>query len=155
VCARGYDKLEDSIERDGPVAQLGARFHGMEEVVSSNLTRSTKTISCTPRHFRPRVARNPGVANRDMALSKRFNVMGEKRYFQFRWRAYNAFNHTQYSSLNTTARFDPAGNQTNTLFGTVTATRTPASCRVRCGSPSERFTRRRETRGKTRRGTVH
>jgi hypothetical protein len=24
------------------VAQLGARFHGMEEVVSSNLTRSTK-----------------------------------------------------------------------------------------------------------------
>ena len=25
----------------GPVAQLGARFHGMEEVVSSNLTRST------------------------------------------------------------------------------------------------------------------
>ena len=29
---------------DGPVAQLGARFHGMEEVVSSNLTRSTKII---------------------------------------------------------------------------------------------------------------
>ena len=27
----------------GPVAQLGARFHGMEEVVSSNLTRSTTT----------------------------------------------------------------------------------------------------------------
>ena len=26
---------------NGPVAQLGARFHGMEEVVSSNLTRST------------------------------------------------------------------------------------------------------------------
>jgi hydroxyacyl-ACP dehydratase HTD2-like protein with hotdog domain len=26
------------------VAQLGARFHGMEEVVSSNLTRSTKTF---------------------------------------------------------------------------------------------------------------
>ena len=29
----------------GPVAQLGARFHGMEEVVSSNLTRSTKLNS--------------------------------------------------------------------------------------------------------------
>jgi hypothetical protein len=26
----------------GPVAQLGARFHGMEEVVGSNPTRSTK-----------------------------------------------------------------------------------------------------------------
>jgi hypothetical protein len=32
--------------RIGPVAQLGARFHGMEEVVSSNLTRST-SFSCT------------------------------------------------------------------------------------------------------------
>src|ERR1700722_3366304 len=29
---------------NGPVAQLGARFHGMEEVVSSNLTRSTKAF---------------------------------------------------------------------------------------------------------------
>jgi hypothetical protein len=26
----------------GPVAQLGARFHGMEEVESSNLSRSTR-----------------------------------------------------------------------------------------------------------------
>jgi hypothetical protein len=31
----------------GPVAQLGARFHGMEEVVGSNPTRSTITL----RHF--------------------------------------------------------------------------------------------------------
>jgi putative endonuclease len=29
----------------GPVAQLGARFHGMEEVVGSNPTRSTKLRS--------------------------------------------------------------------------------------------------------------
>jgi hypothetical protein len=27
------------------VAQLGARFHGMEEVVSSNLTRSTNCLT--------------------------------------------------------------------------------------------------------------
>jgi hypothetical protein len=40
------------------VAQLGARFHGMEEVVSSNLTRSTKLINrlasptpVSPDHF--------------------------------------------------------------------------------------------------------
>ena len=32
------------LPKRGPVAQLGARFHGMEEVVSSNLTRSTKTF---------------------------------------------------------------------------------------------------------------
>src|SRR5215831_21133225 len=33
---------------DGPVAQLGARFHGMEEVVSSNLTRSTNVLKDLP-----------------------------------------------------------------------------------------------------------
>src|SRR5579872_3797077 len=35
----------------GPVAQLGARFHGMEEVVSSNLTRSTKTFQTLTGHY--------------------------------------------------------------------------------------------------------
>ena len=40
--------------RSGPVAQLGARFHGMEEVVSSNLTRSTKTFqTLTANHPNP------------------------------------------------------------------------------------------------------
>jgi len=71
------------------------------------------------------VIRNPGVNNFDLALSKRFPVAGEKRFFQLRWEAYNAFNHTQYSGLNTTARFDPQGNQTNALFGQVTSTRSP------------------------------
>ena len=32
----------------GPVAQLGARFHGMEEVESSNLSRSTKLLEVQP-----------------------------------------------------------------------------------------------------------
>jgi hypothetical protein len=32
-----------SLPYRGPVAQLGARFHGMEEVVGSNPTRSTKS----------------------------------------------------------------------------------------------------------------
>src|SRR5271169_4687367 len=36
--------LRDILKTVGPVAQLGARFHGMEEVVSSNLTRSTKFL---------------------------------------------------------------------------------------------------------------
>jgi hypothetical protein len=30
----------------GPVAQLGARFHGMEEVVGSIPTRSTNSLPC-------------------------------------------------------------------------------------------------------------
>src|SRR5579884_3684988 len=39
--------IDEESHRGGPVAQLGARFHGMEEVVSSNLTRSTKTSQNT------------------------------------------------------------------------------------------------------------
>jgi hypothetical protein len=31
------------VSKSGPVAQLGARFHGMEEVVGSIPTRSTKS----------------------------------------------------------------------------------------------------------------
>ena len=33
-----------SSHRRGPVAQLGARFHGMEEVVGSIPTRSTRIL---------------------------------------------------------------------------------------------------------------
>lgn len=70
--------------------------------------------------------RNPGVNNTDLALSKRFPVKGEGRYFQLRWEAYNAFNHTQYAGINTSARFDlTTGAQVNSLFGQVTSTRTP------------------------------
>ena len=71
------------------------------------------------------VVRNPGVNNWDLALSKKFPIRSETRNVQLRWEAYNAFNHTQYSSLNTSARFDPAGAQANALFGQVTGTRSP------------------------------
>lgn len=70
--------------------------------------------------------RNPGVNNEDLALSKHFPVKGEKRYFTLRWEAYNAFNHTQYSGINTAPKYDlTTGAQTNTLFGQVTSTRAP------------------------------
>ena len=70
--------------------------------------------------------RNPGVNNTDLALSKRFPLKTEKRSITLRWEAYNAFNHTQYSGINTSARFDlTTGAQTNTLFGQVSSTRAP------------------------------
>ena len=49
----------------------------------------------------------------------------EAAKFQLRWEAYNVFNHTQWSSVNSAARFDAQGRQVNTLFGTVTAARGP------------------------------
>jgi hypothetical protein len=69
--------------------------------------------------------RLPGVNNWDMSFTKRFPVKSESRYFQLRWEMYNAFNHTQFSGVNTTARFDAAGNQVNGQFGQVTSTRSP------------------------------
>lgn len=70
--------------------------------------------------------RNPGVNNTDFSLTKKFLVSGEKKFFQFRWEAYNAFNHTQYSGINTSARYDlTTGAQLNGLFGQVTSTRSP------------------------------
>jgi hypothetical protein len=69
------------------------------------------------------VFRLPGINNWDISLFKNVPVLKENRYFQFRFEMYNAFNHTQYSSVNTTASFDPQGKQGNALFGTVTATR--------------------------------
>jgi hypothetical protein len=69
--------------------------------------------------------RQPGVNNNDMAISKNFPIMNEKRYITFRWEAYNVFNHTQYATLNTAAKFTPQGVQTNALFGEVVSTRSP------------------------------
>ena len=68
----------------------------------------------------------PASTTRTSALSKRFPVKSEKRSFTLRWEAYNAFNHTQYSGINTSPRYDlTTGAQTNTLFGQVTSTRAP------------------------------
>lgn len=71
------------------------------------------------------VLRGPGINNWDMALFKTFPVR-ERLRLQFRWEMYNAFNHTQFSGLDTAARFDPAtGAQVNARFGEFTSTREP------------------------------
>ncbi len=70
------------------------------------------------------VIRLPGVHNWDMTLFK--NVpFGGGRQFQLRWEVYNVFNHTQFSDVDTTPRFDAAGNQVNANFGRATVARSP------------------------------
>ena len=49
----------------------------------------------------------------------------ERVRMQFRVEAYNAFNHTQFASLDTTARFDAQGNQVNSRFGEFLSSRAP------------------------------
>jgi hypothetical protein len=116
----------------------GSPTDGARVVVLSNpvLPKSDRTFS---RNFRtdafalpapgtignaPKTSiRGPGINNWDLSLFKNIPIHEAIR-FQLRWEAYNAFNHTQFSSLDTTARFDPTGKQVNPTFGAFTASRT-------------------------------
>lgn len=69
--------------------------------------------------------RGPGINNFDLSVVKNFPIH-EPLALQFRAEFYNAFNHTQFSGLNTTAPFDANGNPiTTSTFGQITAARTP------------------------------
>ena len=71
------------------------------------------------------ILRGPGVNNWDIGVAKRFPLRKEGRFLQFRTEFFNAWNHTQFSSLDTTARFNPAGQQVNPTFGAYTSARPP------------------------------
>jgi hypothetical protein len=68
--------------------------------------------------------RGPGINNWDLTFFKNIRLR-EKMSFQFRWEMYNAFNHTQFNGVNTTAQFDAAGRLVNTQFGQITSARDP------------------------------
>jgi hypothetical protein len=71
------------------------------------------------------VLRGPGINNWDMSLYRRISLGGDKRFLQLRLESYNMPNHTQFSGLSTTARFDVMGNQIDPLFLQPTAARSP------------------------------
>jgi hypothetical protein len=68
--------------------------------------------------------RGPGINNWDLGVFKIFRIKEFAR-LQFRWEMYNALNHTQFSAVDTGARFDANGNQVNGSFGQFTASRSP------------------------------
>ena len=69
------------------------------------------------------VYRGPGINAWDISIFKNFPVGKETRIVQFRSEFYNMFNHTQFSAVDSTARFDAAGGQVNTRLGQVTGAR--------------------------------
>jgi hypothetical protein len=72
----------------------------------------------------------PGINNWDLAVSKRFPLRGERRFVQFRTEMFNAFNHTQFSDVNSTARFDKNGVQIDPTFGAYTAAFKPRNIQL-------------------------
>jgi hypothetical protein len=80
---------------------------------------------------RPVVTGNPVLDKGDRTFSRntalfKFFPITEHARLQFRWELYNVFNHTQFSALDTTARFDSnTGAQINQRLGAFTAARNP------------------------------
>jgi len=61
---------------------------------------------------------NGGTNNWDITLFKDFYfTQSEQRSLQIRWEMYNAFNHTQLTSVNNSASFQADGTQINPEFG--------------------------------------
>jgi len=72
------------------------------------------------------VVRGPGVENTDLTAFKNIPWGEGAKTMQLRFEAYNAFNHTQFNSVDTTTNFDPAtGNQLNTNFGAYNGANDP------------------------------
>jgi hypothetical protein len=69
------------------------------------------------------VIRLPGTNNWDISLFKNIPLGAETRILQFRSEFYNIFNHTQFSGVDSAARFDPAGRQVNARFGQLISAR--------------------------------
>jgi hypothetical protein len=64
----------------------------------------------------------PGIANADISLYKNVPFgLSETRRLQFRLETYNTLNHTQFTAIDNTARFDASGNQVNQNLGLFTA----------------------------------
>lgn len=113
-------------------ASQGAR---VSQTGDANLPASEKTFY---RNFRTEVfvpptvgtignagrtsVRQPGFQNWDLTAAKAFPLT-EKVKLQFRTEFYNAFNHTQFSSFDTAARFDARNQQINARFGEMTGAR--------------------------------
>lgn len=66
--------------------------------------------------------RGPWADNWDLTLFKNIPIR-ERMRVQFRWELYNALNHTQFTAVDTGARFDAQGNQANARLGEFTAAR--------------------------------
>ncbi len=71
------------------------------------------------------ILRRPGINNWDLRVTRRFRLFHERRSLEFRSEFFNVFNHTQFSGVDTTARFERDGSQINPLFLQPTTSRRP------------------------------
>ncbi len=77
----------------------------------------------------PNILYGPGISNWDLSLTKRFKF-GEGRALSIRGEAFNAWNHTQFSSVYSTAQFQPTGAQIDPTLGLPSAARNPRNIQL-------------------------
>lgn len=68
--------------------------------------------------------RGPGINNWNTTFIRNVRIK-EKVTLQLRWEMYNAFNHTQFNSVNSTAIFNAQGVQTSPTFGQLNGADSP------------------------------
>jgi hypothetical protein len=139
--ATGFPRTVGLTLSDGSIANIitgggdGARANVIAKAKLSGGSKSFTKYFNTAAFARPAVGtygneptgdvRAPGVNNWDITLMKHITLKSETRFLEFRAEFYNAFNHSQFSAIDTTARFTPAGAQVNGRFGAITASRPP------------------------------
>jgi hypothetical protein len=79
----------------------------------------------------PGILRLPGIANWDISLYRNIRLR-ERRSLQLRWETYNTFNHTQFSNVLQTAKFQSATNwtQVDPLFLQPTSARAARTMQI-------------------------
>ncbi len=70
------------------------------------------------------ILRGPGMNNWDVSMYRNIRFT-ERITSQLRVESYNTLNHTQFSSVQGTARYDSSGNQIDPTFLTPNAARSP------------------------------
>jgi hypothetical protein len=65
------------------------------------------------------IIRMPGINNWDLSVFKKFSI-GESRSVDFRWEMFNAFNHPQWSNVET---WNDTGTNPLSTFGRITGGR--------------------------------
>jgi hypothetical protein len=118
----------DGVDRWGGGDAPRANLSGDAESGSSSFAKWFNTDAITAPGFNdfgnapPDVFRGPGITNWDFSVFKRF-LFTERVGLQLRFEFYNFLNHSQWDGVDTSARFDAAGNQVNGRFGQVTSAR--------------------------------
>lgn len=70
------------------------------------------------------ILRGPGINNWDISIYRQIKIQ-ERHNLQLRLETYNTFNHTQFSNVNRTARFDAQQQQIDATFLLPTSARSP------------------------------